>query len=78
MQRLTRKLKHALPSVTLLALMVGLWWWVVLATESLIFPTPGQVVTGTLELAEVTPARMATQALKPGDYRLAFRFMGGL
>lgn len=52
MQRLIRKFKHALPSVALLALMVGLWWWVVVATESLIFPTPWQVVTGTLELAQ--------------------------
>jgi NitT/TauT family transport system permease protein len=45
------KLKNAIPSVLLLALLIGLWWWVVVATESMIFPTPGQVVTGTLELA---------------------------
>jgi len=47
-----QKLKNALPSVALLALMIGLWWVVVVQTESLIFPTPLQVVTGTLELAE--------------------------
>jgi NitT/TauT family transport system permease protein len=47
-----QKLKNALPSITLLALLVGLWWWVVVQTDSLIFPTPLQVVTGTLELAE--------------------------
>lgn len=47
-----QKLKNALPSVALLALMIGLWWLVVVQTESLIFPTPLQVVTGTLELAE--------------------------
>jgi NitT/TauT family transport system permease protein len=45
------KVKHALPSITLLALLIGLWWWVVVATDSLIFPTPGQVVAGTMELA---------------------------
>jgi NitT/TauT family transport system permease protein len=47
-----QKLKNALPSVALLALIIGLWWVVVVQTESLIFPTPLQVVTGTLELAE--------------------------
>jgi len=47
-----QKLKNALPSMALLALMIGLWWVVVVQTESLIFPTPLQVVTGTLELAE--------------------------
>lgn len=46
------KIKNALPSIALLAVLIGLWWWVVVATDSLIFPTPGQVVTGTLELAE--------------------------
>ena len=45
------KVKNALPSITLLAALIGLWWWVVVATDSLIFPTPGQVVAGTIELA---------------------------
>ena len=45
------KIKNALPSIVLMALLIGLWWWVVVATESLIFPTPGQVVAGTMELA---------------------------
>lgn len=36
---------------TLLALLVAIWWTVVVRTESVIFPTPWQVVTGTLELA---------------------------
>jgi NitT/TauT family transport system permease protein len=45
------KVKHVLPSITLLTLLIGLWWWVVVATDSLIFPTPGQVVAGTMELA---------------------------
>ncbi|MES2321405.1 MAG: ABC transporter permease [Pseudomonadota bacterium] len=46
------KIKNALPSIALLAALIGLWWWVVVATDSMIFPTPGQVVTGTLELAD--------------------------
>lgn len=46
------KIKNALPSIALLAVLIGLWWWAVVAADSLIFPTPGQVVTGTLELAE--------------------------
>jgi NitT/TauT family transport system permease protein len=51
MKQLMDKVKNALPSITLLAALIGLWWWVVVATDSLIFPTPGQVVAGTLELA---------------------------
>jgi len=46
------KIKNALPSIALLAAMIGIWWWVVVATDSMIFPTPGQVVSGTLELAD--------------------------
>ena len=49
--KLTAKLVAALPSVMLLALLIALWWYVVVAADSLIFPTPGQVVTGTMELA---------------------------
>jgi NitT/TauT family transport system permease protein len=44
------KLKKIWPSVTLLALLIAIWWLVVVQTGSVIFPTPGQVVTGTLEL----------------------------
>ncbi|MBC7685585.1 MAG: ABC transporter permease [Bdellovibrionales bacterium] len=46
-----QRIKHAIPSLILMALLVALWWVVVVKTDSLIFPTPGQVVTGTLELA---------------------------
>lgn len=46
------KLKKILPSLMLLAVVVALWWVVVVRSESVIFPTPLQVVTGTLELAE--------------------------
>src|SRR6187549_796642 len=45
-------LKQALPSIVVIAVVVGIWWAVVVATQSAIFPTPWQVVTGTLELAQ--------------------------
>src|SRR5450631_1248268 len=46
-------LKHRqiLPSLTVIALLIGVWWLAVGVTKSAIFPTPWQVVTGTLELA---------------------------
>ena len=44
-------LKQALPSIVVLAVVVALWWYAVVATQSAIFPTPKQVVLGTLELA---------------------------
>jgi NitT/TauT family transport system permease protein len=46
-----QRLKNALPSMALMALLIALWWVVVVQTDSLIFPTPLQVVTGTVELA---------------------------
>jgi NitT/TauT family transport system permease protein len=46
-----QRIKNALPSMLLMALLIALWWVVVVQTDSLIFPTPLQVVTGTLELA---------------------------
>lgn len=44
--------KQALPSIVVIAVVVGMWWAAVWATKSAIFPTPWAVVTGTLELAE--------------------------
>ena len=44
------KIKAVLPSLVLLTLLIGLWWLIVVQTGSAIFPTPLQVVTGTLEL----------------------------
>jgi NitT/TauT family transport system permease protein len=44
-------MKQALPSIAVLAVVVGVWWGIVVATESAIFPTPGAVVAGTIELA---------------------------
>jgi NitT/TauT family transport system permease protein len=46
------KLKTILPPLAVLIALVALWWVIVIQTESVIFPTPGQVVTGTLELVE--------------------------
>src|SRR5688500_17452769 len=44
-------LKRILFPLTLLAGLLALWWGAVLWTESVIFPTPLQVVTATWELA---------------------------
>jgi len=46
------RIRQALPSVLVIALLLSVWWAVVRATASVIFPTPWQVVTGTLELVE--------------------------
>src|ERR1700704_1319088 len=43
-------LPKVLPSVTVIAALIGLWWLVVDLTRSPIFPTPWQVVQGTVEL----------------------------
>ena len=43
-------LKRALPPIAVLALIIAVWWIVVVATHSVVFPTPWQVVTGTVEL----------------------------
>jgi len=47
-----KRLKKLLPSLTVLALLIGAWWLVVVETQSVIFPTPWQVVTGTGELMQ--------------------------
>lgn len=46
------KLKKIIPPLLLLSALIGIWWGVVVQTGSVIFPTPWQVVTGTLELVE--------------------------
>jgi len=43
--------RRIFPSVTVIAILVAVWWLAVVVTQSAIFPTPWQVVTGTLELA---------------------------
>lgn len=44
--------KQSLPSLAVIALLIATWWAAVVMTGSVIFPTPWQVVTGTLELIE--------------------------
>jgi NitT/TauT family transport system permease protein len=45
------RLKRILAPLAVAAFLVGVWWLAVVATESVIFPTPLQVVSATLELA---------------------------
>jgi NitT/TauT family transport system permease protein len=42
---------RVLPPLVVMTLLVAAWWITVAVTESVIFPTPLQVVTGALELA---------------------------
>jgi NitT/TauT family transport system permease protein len=42
--------KRVLPAIAVMAVLIAAWWALVVATGSVIFPTPAQVVTGTLEL----------------------------
>lgn len=44
------KAKRVLPSIAVIALIIGVWWAIVVATASVVFPTPWQVVTGIVEL----------------------------
>jgi NitT/TauT family transport system permease protein len=46
------ELRERLPSLAVIVLLGALWWAIVAATQSVIFPTPWQVVTGTLELIQ--------------------------
>ena len=46
-----KKLREAIPAIAVIAALVAAWWLVVVKTESAIFPTPLQVVEGTLQLA---------------------------
>ena len=44
------RLKNIVPGLIVIALVLAAWWLAVLATHSAIFPTPLDVVTGTVEL----------------------------
>jgi len=44
------RIARALPALLLLSLLIAAWWLVVAVGGSAIFPTPWQVVTGTVEL----------------------------
>jgi len=46
------RLNKIWPPLAVLVAIVAIWWYAVAATESLIFPTPAQVITGTMELVE--------------------------
>lgn len=46
------KMKQILPPLALITAVLAVWWLVVIKTGSVIFPTPLQTVTGTLELAQ--------------------------
>src|SRR5687767_11563271 len=48
---MSKKMNNALPSIAVMAVLVAVWWALVVFTESAIFPTPWAVVAGTLELA---------------------------
>ena len=43
-------IRKVLPSIAVIATLIALWAVTVIATKSVIFPTPWQVVTGTVEL----------------------------
>ena len=45
------KLKQILPPLAVAAAVVAVWWLAVVGTKSVIFPTPLQVVTATVDLA---------------------------
>lgn len=45
-------LKRILPPLIVIVVLIAGWWITVVHTASVIFPTPLQVVTGTLELAQ--------------------------
>ncbi|MGH8186051.1 MAG: ABC transporter permease, partial [Steroidobacteraceae bacterium] len=46
------RIKGTLPALGVIAALLVAWWGAILATQSLIFPTPWGVVTGTLELLD--------------------------
>lgn len=46
------KLKHAVAPTALIAAVLAVWWIVVVQSQSVIFPTPLQVLTGTMELVD--------------------------
>jgi NitT/TauT family transport system permease protein len=44
------KIKESLPAIAVIAFLLAAWWLIVAETHSVIFPTPWQVVSGTVEL----------------------------
>lgn len=52
MKAIESKLARVVPPVLVIALLIAVWWLVVARSESAIFPTPWQVVTGAWDLAQ--------------------------
>ena len=48
------RLRQFLPGIAVIVLLIAAWWLIVTATRSVIFPTPWQVVTGTVDLVRGT------------------------
>ncbi len=46
------KIKESLPAMGVIAVLLAAWWLIIVATRSVIFPTPWQVVTGIAELVK--------------------------
>ena len=46
------RIKGTLPSLTVIGALIAAWWTAVVATRSVIFPTPWDVVSGTFELLQ--------------------------
>jgi NitT/TauT family transport system permease protein len=46
------RVKQTLPALAVIAVLIAAWWAAVTATNSVIFPTPWEVITGTFELIE--------------------------
>jgi NitT/TauT family transport system permease protein len=46
-----RRSWRAVPALAVIAVLLAAWWLAVIATQSAIFPTPWQVLTGAFELA---------------------------
>ncbi|HWM29601.1 MAG TPA: ABC transporter permease [Woeseiaceae bacterium] len=44
------RFRQVLPSVAVIGVLLAAWWVIVVRTESVIFPTPWQVVAGTVDL----------------------------
>jgi len=47
-----QRIREMVPALAVITLLIAAWWVSVVATHSLIFPTPWAVVTGTVELVE--------------------------
>jgi NitT/TauT family transport system permease protein len=46
------RIKNPLPALSVIAALLIAWWGAIVVTQSLIFPTPWGVVTGTIELIQ--------------------------